>query len=68
MAFRWLLAAALVFFAHETDCVIIAEGIESASELETLRLLGINRGQGYFLGRPMELAQASGLVGQRKAA
>ena len=37
-------------------------------DLSTLRLLGINRGQGYFLGRPMELAQACGLVGQRKAA
>jgi len=31
---------------------VIAEGIETAAELETLTGLGIDYGQGFFLGRP----------------
>ncbi|MGO9196377.1 MAG: hypothetical protein ACLQK4_04535, partial [Acidimicrobiales bacterium] len=31
---------------------IIAEGIETAGELDVLRGLGIRYGQGYFLCRP----------------
>ncbi len=52
------LAAALVHFAKETRALIVAEGIETERELETLRGLGIDLGQGYFLGRPMDLAAA----------
>ena len=59
---RRALAAALISFARETDCVIVAEGIETANELQTLTLLGIPRGQGYFLGRPMDIASAVMLV------
>ena len=59
---RRALAAALIFFARETDCVIVAEGIETVSELETLKILGVPRGQGYFLGRPVDLSTAQKLV------
>ncbi|NDW07965.1 EAL domain-containing protein [Jiella sp. 40Bstr34] len=52
---RRALASALIFFGHETGCVIVAEGIETQAELDTLRVLGVPRGQGYFLGRPMAL-------------
>jgi EAL domain-containing protein (putative c-di-GMP-specific phosphodiesterase class I) len=46
------LAAALVTFAEGTSASIIAEGIETEAEFETLRNLCIPYGQGYFLGRP----------------
>ena len=46
------LAAALLTFAAGTSASIIAEGIETADELATLRRLGVPYGQGYFLGRP----------------
>lgn len=49
---RRALAAALIYFARETNCQIVAEGIETTGELEALRQLGITKGQGYFLGRP----------------
>lgn len=55
---RRALAAALCGFAAATDCKIVAEGVETASELATLRELGINKAQGYFLARPMSLEQA----------
>lgn len=49
------LTSALIDFADNTGAVIAAEGIESESELEVLRELGIDHGQGYFLGRPRRL-------------
>lgn len=59
---RRAMAAALISFARETDCTIIAEGIETEAELETLLMLGISRGQGYLLGRPANIASAGAMV------
>jgi EAL domain-containing protein (putative c-di-GMP-specific phosphodiesterase class I)/ActR/RegA family two-component response regulator len=50
------LAAALVSFAMEMDFALVAEGIETADELEALRELGVGFGQGYFLAVPGPLA------------
>ncbi|SJZ85725.1 sensor domain-containing phosphodiesterase [Consotaella salsifontis] len=61
-AARRALASALVFFARETGCAIVAEGVETEEELMTLRLLGVSYGQGFGLGRPMALPQALELV------
>jgi EAL domain-containing protein (putative c-di-GMP-specific phosphodiesterase class I) len=49
------LAAALIGFAQETGSTIVAEGVETCSELEQLRALGAHTAQGYLLGRPMKL-------------
>jgi len=49
---RRALASALTSFGNEIGAVLIAEGIETAGELDTLRGLGIRFGQGYYLGRP----------------
>lgn len=54
---RRALASALISFASEIGAVIVAEGIETADELEALRSLGVRLGQGYFLGRPSALPQ-----------
>ncbi len=55
---RASLAQALVLFADRTGAVIVAEGIEREGELLALRDLGVTRGQGWLLGRPMALASA----------
>lgn len=55
---RKALAAALISFARETGSRIIAEGVETAAELDTLQALGVERAQGYFLGKPMPLDAA----------
>lgn len=55
---RRALASALVKFARETNSRIIAEGVETEAELMTLRQLGIEKVQGYLLGRPEPLATA----------
>jgi EAL domain-containing protein (putative c-di-GMP-specific phosphodiesterase class I) len=49
---RRALAAALVAFAAEIGAVIVAEGVESADELRTLKALGISAAQGYRLAPP----------------
>jgi diguanylate cyclase (GGDEF)-like protein len=41
-----------VGIARTLDCDIVAEGIETAGELEVVRSLGIEYGQGYFWGKP----------------
>ncbi|HLF00026.1 MAG TPA: EAL domain-containing protein [Gaiellaceae bacterium] len=54
---RRALAASLVTFARELGCLVVAEGIETRDELAVLQSLGVPRGQGYFLGRPVEVGQ-----------
>jgi EAL domain-containing protein (putative c-di-GMP-specific phosphodiesterase class I) len=55
---RRALAAALCGFAAETGCGIVAEGVETAAELDAVRALGIGKAQGYHLGRPMSFVDA----------
>jgi diguanylate cyclase (GGDEF)-like protein len=38
--------------ARALGCELVAEGIETASELEVVRSMGIEHGQGYFWGKP----------------
>ena len=52
---RMALAAALVIFAGEIGAVLIAEGVETASELLALQRAGVSRAQGFALGRPQSL-------------
>jgi EAL domain-containing protein (putative c-di-GMP-specific phosphodiesterase class I) len=47
----------MAYFATRTDRTLIAEGIETAEERDTLRTLGVVLGQGYLLGRPATLGR-----------
>jgi EAL domain-containing protein (putative c-di-GMP-specific phosphodiesterase class I)/DNA-binding NarL/FixJ family response regulator len=49
---RRALASALISFASEIGATIVAEGIETQTELDALRELGVAYGQGYYLARP----------------
>ncbi|HEY3764832.1 MAG TPA: EAL domain-containing protein [Gaiellales bacterium] len=53
---RRALASSLLTFAREVSATVIAEGIETEAELETLRELGATLGQGYYLARPRDAA------------
>lgn len=55
---RAALAAALVHFAHRTGSRLVAEGVETATELQTVKVLGVHAAQGYLLGRPGPLPDA----------
>lgn len=59
---RHSLARALVFFARETGAEIVAEGIETVEEMNTLTQLGVDFGQGYFFDKALEIDQAVELI------
>ncbi len=54
---RRALISSMVAFASETDCALVAEGVETEEELATLRGLGVTFGQGYLFGRPASIDQ-----------
>jgi diguanylate cyclase (GGDEF)-like protein/PAS domain S-box-containing protein len=47
------LVRSIISIGHDLDLVVIAEGIEHASQLDELRAAGCDFGQGYFFGRPI---------------
>lgn len=49
------LATAMVTFAGELHAELVAEGVETETEFETVRRIGIKTIQGYLLGRPQDL-------------
>ena len=52
---RRALASALISFADEMEMAIVAEGVETPAERETLLELGVPFGQGYLFARPAPL-------------
>ena len=46
------LIARLSSYADQVEMEVVAEGIETVGELDTLRGLGVGAGQGFLLGRP----------------
>lgn len=59
---RRALASALISFSREIDSELVAEGVETEGELDTLRSLGVNLVQGFLLGRPATLDQQQELL------
>ncbi len=53
---RRALAAALIHFSADTGSKLVAEGVETAAEAAALIELGVEKAQGYFLGRPTTLS------------
>jgi EAL domain-containing protein (putative c-di-GMP-specific phosphodiesterase class I) len=54
--------SAVIDLAHAHDLVVVAEGVETREQLDTLRSMGCDRAQGYLLGRPMESAALEDLL------
>jgi EAL domain-containing protein (putative c-di-GMP-specific phosphodiesterase class I) len=51
---RRSLVASMVMFAERVGVRLVAEGIESAAQLATLRELGVEFGQGFYFCEPRE--------------
>ena len=56
---RQALVTGLVHFAQAINVMLIAEGVETEAERDTLIGLGVNVGQGYLFGRPAPAAELS---------
>ena len=48
----------LVEYAHERDMMIVAEGVETSSELATVIELDVDLAQGFYLARPARVPAA----------
>ena len=55
----------IILLAHKLKLKVIAEAIESARQLDHLRQLGCELGQGYFFSPPVEAKAAERLLRQR---
>jgi predicted signal transduction protein with EAL and GGDEF domain len=53
------IAAAVIGLAHALGLSAVGEGIETVEQLDRLRLLGCDVGQGYLFSRPVEPAALS---------
>lgn len=51
------IVSGLISMAHALDIKVIAEGIETAGQLQLLRNLGCDYGQGYLFSKPVPIDQ-----------
>jgi len=49
---------AIISMAHTLDLKVIAEGIENVPELQSLWQMNCDYGQGFLLGRPLDMEKA----------
>jgi EAL domain-containing protein (putative c-di-GMP-specific phosphodiesterase class I) len=53
---------AIVAIAHNMGMDVVAEGVETAEQLEWLRSIGCEYAQGFYFSRPVDSATATGLI------
>ena len=54
---RQAMVAGMVHFANEIGCMLVAEGVETADEAQTLTELGVRMGQGFLFAHPASVAE-----------
>jgi diguanylate cyclase (GGDEF)-like protein/PAS domain S-box-containing protein len=55
---------AVIGMARTLDLGVIAEGVETAAQAEALRVLGCERAQGFWFGRPRPAAETTPLLAE----
>ena len=55
---RRAITSAMVHFARDIGCKLVAEGIETEAERDTMAQLGVDYGQGYLFARPLPVVAA----------
>lgn len=56
------IVTAITAMAHSMDVDVVAEGVEHAAQLQTLRALGCDCGQGYLFAPPMSASECEALL------
>ena len=61
-----LIVRSTIDLAHALEMEVVAEGIESSTALALLSVMGCDVGQGYFIGRPLDLAATLGVLDRHR--
>jgi diguanylate cyclase len=61
------IATAIIAMAHSLDLTVVAEGVETADQLEFLRRAGCDIMQGFYFARPMPAAELTKLLELRRS-
>jgi len=64
----FVLLKVIIDLASELELVLVAEGIETGEQDRIVRRLGCHRGQGFFFGHPLPVAQRDLAAKPRPAA
>ncbi len=59
-----VLVTSIITLAHNLKMQVVAEGVELMDQLVYLKTAGCDQAQGYFLSRPVPLAQTEALLKQ----
>ncbi len=59
---EWAVVNAIVMLADALGIGVIAEGIETSEQLNTLKSLACKQGQGYYFAKPLDSISASKLL------
>jgi diguanylate cyclase (GGDEF)-like protein/PAS domain S-box-containing protein len=59
------ICTATIQMAHSLGLGVVAEGVETATQLEFLRRLGCDTVQGYFIAQPLSADACTAFLGQR---
>ena len=51
------IVTSIVAMAHAVGLTVVAEGVETARQLEVLRSIGCDQGQGYYFGKPAPMSE-----------
>jgi EAL domain-containing protein (putative c-di-GMP-specific phosphodiesterase class I) len=62
------IATAIIAMAHSLSLTVVAEGVETQAQVDFLRQAGCDIMQGFFLARPMPVAELTALLRHRKDA
>jgi len=55
----------MVSMAHALNMTMVAEGVETAEQLQLLQELGCDEVQGFFISRPLPPAELPALMRKR---
>ena len=56
------IVAAVIAVSHALDLDVVAEGVETAEQLQQLRILGCEYVQGYYFSRPVPACESDALL------
>jgi EAL domain-containing protein (putative c-di-GMP-specific phosphodiesterase class I) len=56
------IASTIILMGHNLRLSVLAEGVESASQLELLRKMGCDMAQGYYFSRPVPAERMAELL------